>query len=191
MILLELFLTFLEIGAVSFGGGYAMISLIKDRAIAHNWLTEDELLNMIAVSESTPGPIAVNIATFVGSKIAGFPGALLATLGVVLPSFIIILLIAMLIKNFIKLKPVNAFRRGARPSIAGLILATASTLILSSLLGVTALGSLTVAIDYRAVGIIALLLATSIAYKKVFKRQLSPIITILFSALLGAAFYSI
>ena len=191
MILLELFLTFLEIGAVSFGGGYAMISLIKDRALAHNWLTEDELLNMIAVSESTPGPIAVNIATFVGSKTAGLPGALLATLGVVLPSFIIILLIAVLIKNFIKLKPVSAFLRGARPSIAGLILATASTLILSSLLGISTLDNLRIAVDYRAVGIIAFLIVASIVYKRAFKRQLSPIITIVFSALLGAFFYSI
>ena len=94
MIYLELFLTFLQVGAFSFGGGYGMISLIRERVLAHGWLCEEELLNMIAVAESTPGPIAVNMATFVGSSQGGFLGALLATIGVVLPSFIIILLIS-------------------------------------------------------------------------------------------------
>ena len=84
-ILLELFLIFLEIGAVSFGGGYAMISLIREKVFLHGWLTEVELLNMIAVAESTPGPIAINMATFVGSTQAGIPGAICATAGVVLP----------------------------------------------------------------------------------------------------------
>ena len=93
MIYLQLFLTFLKIGAVSFGGGYGMISLIREDCLANAWLNEEELLNFIAVAESTPGPIAVNMATFIGSSQAGFGGALLATLGVVLPSFFIILLI--------------------------------------------------------------------------------------------------
>ena len=75
MIYLELFLTFLQVGAVSFGGGYAMISLIRERMLMYGWLTEEELLNMIAVSESTPGPIAVNMATFVGSAQGGILGA--------------------------------------------------------------------------------------------------------------------
>ena len=97
MIYLQLFLTFLEIGAVSFGGGYAMIPLIREKVISHGWLVEEELLNMIAVSESTPGPIAVNMATFIGSEQGGVLGAMLATLGVVLPSFIIILLISSVI----------------------------------------------------------------------------------------------
>ena len=98
MIYLELFLTFLQIGAVSFGGGYGMISLIRENVLMHGWLTEEELLNMIAVSESTPGPIAVNMATFVGSSEGGALGSLVATLGVVLPSFIIILIIAALVQ---------------------------------------------------------------------------------------------
>ena len=88
MILLKLFLTFLKIGAVSFGGGYGMISMIRDDCLTNGWLTEDELLNFIAIAESTPGPIAVNMATFIGSSEGGILGALLATLGVVLPSFI-------------------------------------------------------------------------------------------------------
>ncbi|MDO4387133.1 MAG: chromate transporter, partial [Clostridia bacterium] len=92
MIYLRLFLTFLMIGAVSFGGGYGMISLIRETVISNGWLTESELINFIAVSESTPGPLAVNMATFIGASQGGILGSLLATLGVVLPSFVIILL---------------------------------------------------------------------------------------------------
>ena len=99
MIYLQLFLTFFEVGLFTFGGGYAMISLIREKALAFGWLSEEELLNMIAVSESTPGPIAVNMATFVGSAEGGFLGSLVATLGVVLPSFIIILLIFVIIET--------------------------------------------------------------------------------------------
>lgn len=91
---LKLFLTFLEIGAVSFGGGYGMISLIREKVLLNGWLSEAEFLSFIAVSESTPGPLAVNMATFIGASQGGVPGALCATLGVVLPSFFIILLIA-------------------------------------------------------------------------------------------------
>ena len=96
MIYLKLFLTFLEIGAFSFGGGYGMIAVIKESVVQNGWLTESEFLNFVAVSESTPGPLAVNMATFVGSSQAGFLGALLSTIGVILPSFLIILLIVSL-----------------------------------------------------------------------------------------------
>ena len=109
MIYLQLFLTFFEIGMFTFGGGFAMISLIREKALALGWLTDEELLNIIAVSESTPGPIAVNMATFVGSSEGGLLGSLIATLGVVLPSFIIILIICTLIKSFLKFKAVKAF----------------------------------------------------------------------------------
>ena len=88
MIFLKLFITFFQIGLFTFGGGYAMISLISEKVTAYGWLTEEELLNMIAVSESTPGPIAINMATFVGSDQGGVLGAICATLGVVLPSFL-------------------------------------------------------------------------------------------------------
>ena len=107
--MLELFLTFLKIGAVSFGGGYGMISLVREEALAHAWLSESEFINMIAVAESTPGPIAINMATFIGSKQHGILGSALATLGVVLPAFIIILIISAILKNFIKYKGVQAF----------------------------------------------------------------------------------
>lgn len=112
MIYWELFLVFLKIGAVSFGGGYGMISLLQDEVVAHGWLTEEMLMNFIAVAESTPGPIAVNVATFVGSSQAGAVGALLATLGVVLPSFFIILLIAAILHNLLKFRGVQAVLGG-------------------------------------------------------------------------------
>ena len=139
MIYIKLFLTFFEIGMFTFGGGYAMISLIRDKALAFGWLSEEEILNMVAVSESTPGPIAVNMATFVGSTQGGVFGALAATLGVVLPSFIVILLIAAFIRNFLKYKGVQAFLGGVRPCIVALILATAITMSLSTLLDFTTL----------------------------------------------------
>ncbi len=92
MIFLDLFWTFFKIGLFTFGGGYAMLPLIQAEVAAHGWLSTESLLNFVAVSESTPGPFAVNIATYIGSEMGGIPGAACATLGVALPSFIIILI---------------------------------------------------------------------------------------------------
>ena len=115
-IFLKLFLTFLEIGAVSFGGGYGMISLIREKVLLNGWLSEAEFLSFIAVSESTPGPLAVNMATFIGASQGGVLGAFCATLGVVLPSFFIILLIAALIHDLLKYAGVEAFLSGGPAS---------------------------------------------------------------------------
>ena len=93
MMLLQLFWTFLKIGAFTFGGGYAMIPMIQSEVLTHQWISAQQVVDFIAISESTPGPFAVNIATFVGMQTAGFWGAFASTLGVVLPSFLIILLI--------------------------------------------------------------------------------------------------
>ena len=116
MILLELFWNFLVIGAVSFGGGYGMISLVRETVLGHDWLTESEFLSFIAVSESTPGPLAVNMATFIGASQAGLAGSLAATVGVVLPSFVIILLIAAALHSLMKYAGVNAFLPGCAPA---------------------------------------------------------------------------
>jgi len=134
---LKLFLTFLEIGAVSFGGGYGMISLIREKVLLNGWLSEAEFLSFIAVSESTPGPLAVNMATFIGASQGGVLGAFCATLGVVLPSFFIILLIAALIHDLLKYAGVEAFLSGVRPCVVALILSTAFTMGLSTLLGIS------------------------------------------------------
>ena len=190
MIYLKLFLTFLEIGLFTFGGGYAMISLIHDKALALGWLTEGELLNMIAVAESTPGPIAVNMATFVGSSQGGILGSLVATLGVVLPSFVIILLMCAVIRGFLKYKGVQAFLKGVRPCVVALILGTATTLALSTLLGFTTVwGGFDV--DVKGIAILTILITIACTFKKITKKKPSPILMILISACLGMLIYSI
>ncbi len=190
MIYLELFLTFLQIGAFSFGGGYGMISLMREKVLLHGWLTEDELLNMIAVSESTPGPIAVNMATFVGSTQGGFLGSLFATLGVVLPSFAIILLIAALMRNLLKYEGVKAFLGGIRPCVVGLILATAVTMFLRTAIGFGSSGD-TLSVDFKGMMIFAVLIAIAAVAKLAFKKKPSPILMIFISAGLGICFYGI
>ena len=107
--MIRLFWNFLMIGALSFGGGYGMISLVRETVLSNGWLTESEFLSFIAVSESTPGPLAVNMATFVGSSQGGFWGALVATLGVVLPSFLLLLLIAAVLRNLMKYAALRPF----------------------------------------------------------------------------------
>ncbi len=189
-LLLDLFLTFLKIGAVSFGGGYAMIPMLTDEVIAHGWLTETELLNFIAVSESTPGPIAVNMATFIGSAKGGFLGALLATVGVVLPAFIIILIISSIVKGLLKYAGVKGFLSGVRPVVVGLIIATGALLFLTVVLGYTKVGA-PLSFDYKSLIIFGIVALTYIVYKILRKKTLSPIILIIFSALLGLLFYGL
>lgn len=195
MIYLELFLTFLRIGAFSFGGGYGMISLIREETLSHGWLTEDALLNMIAVAESTPGPIAVNMATFVGSSQGGVLGSLVATLGVVLPSFIIILLIAVVLREIMKFGGVKAFLSGIRPCVVGLILATAVTMLLGHVFGISNLGALSQngpgAVDFRGIAIFCIIALVAYMARKIRKKLISPIILILLSAGLGILFYSL
>ena len=106
--LLEIFLTFLRIGAFTFGGGYAMIPLIQKETVEkHGWISDRDILEIVAIAESTPGPIAVNSATFVGYRVCGFTGALYATLGVVLPSFLVITAIAFVLREFQSMKVVQ------------------------------------------------------------------------------------
>ena len=121
MIWIELFLTFLKIGAFTFGGGYAMLPLIQSEVEGHGWLTQAEVVDFIAVSESTPGPLAINMATFVGIRTGGVFGAVCATLGVVLPSFVIILIVAKFYEKFRKSHAVDGVMYGLRPAVIGLI----------------------------------------------------------------------
>ena len=186
-VLLDLFLTFLKIGAVSFGGGYGMLALIREEVLAHAWLSEEELLNFIAVSESTPGPIAVNLATFIGSSQAGFFGALLATLGVILPAFCILLLVSALLHNLLKKPAVQGALSGIRPAVVGLILGTAATLFLSIVCGLS--GGI-FDFDWRSLLVFALVTLAGwglplLPPLKAKNRKISPILLILFSALLG------
>lgn len=184
MIYIKLFLIFLEIGTVSFGGGYGMISLIREKVLLNGWLNESEFLNFIGVAESTPGPIAVNMATFIGSSQGGVLGSLVATIGVILPSFMIILIIAAFIKNLLKYKGVSAFLSGVKPCVIGLILATSFTMLLSKVLNVTDYTS-EMSFDIFAVIIFVLIVVISALWKKIRKKKPSPIMLIMLSAVLG------
>ena len=129
-LLLSLFLTFAKIGLFTFGGGYAMISMIEHNCVEQKkWITHDEMMNITVIAESTPGPIAINCATFVGYKQAGFVGSLIATLGIVLPSFAVIYLISMFLDNFLELTVIaNAFK-GIKIAVGILILDAAITMM--------------------------------------------------------------
>lgn len=129
-ILLELFLTFAKIGLFTFGGGFAMLSVIENNCVERKqWITHEEMMDMTVIAESTPGPIAVNCATFTGYKRAGFAGSLAATIGMVLPSFVVIYLISMFLDNFLELTVIaNAFK-GIKIAVGLLILDAAITMI--------------------------------------------------------------
>ena len=135
MIYLDLLIGFLKVGLFAFGGAYGAIPLIRDVVLSYGWIEDEMLTYMIAVSESTPGPIMVNLATYVGSSQAGFPGALIATAAVVLPSFIIILLVTALLKTILKSPYVQAVLRGLKPCMIGIILATGIYMILKNGIG--------------------------------------------------------
>ena len=183
MIFLDLFLGFLRVGCFTFGGGYAAIPLIRDVVLDYGWLTEDQLTYMIGVSESTPGPIMVNLATYVGSSQGGILGSLLATLAVVLPSYCIILLILILLKNIIRNPNVKAMLDGMQPCIIGIIVATGVQLSLKVCFPQGA-------VDIRALVIAALLVGVIVFCKKT-KKKISPIRLIMISAVLGILFYGI
>ena len=169
MIYLELFWTFFLIGAFTFGGGYAMLPLIQIEVVNKGWLENEAVVNFVAVSESTPGPFAINMATYVGSEMGGVLGAACATLGVVLPSFIIILIVAKCYDRFKQSKLVKGAMSGLKPAVIGMI----GTAILS--IGKTVFvqpGLLVSACIFAAMAVLA--------FKKVH-----PIIIICISTVLG------
>lgn len=183
MIYLELFISFFVIGAVSFGGGYGMISIVRDTVLANNWMSESQFVSFIAVSESTPGPLAVNMATFIGASQAGFLGALVATLGVILPAFIIILLISIVLKNLIKNPAVEAILDAVRPCTIALILATSIILAIETLFPSQA--------NFRGIAIFFILLLVHWCYSRLAHHSPSPILMIIFSAGLGILFWGL
>lgn len=186
---LRLFLIFCKIGAVSFGGGYSMLPMVQDEVVSRGWLSESELMNFIGVAESTPGPIAVNLATFIGSSQAGVLGALCATAGVVLPSFLIILLIAAVFRTFLKNRVVQGALVGIRGVIVGLICAAGVWMAVQLLFLTGEEGAF--AFDWRALVIAAALAAETAVFKIFLKRSASPIVLILTAAALGALLYMI
>ena len=180
MIYLQLFLSFLKVGCFTFGGGYGAIPLIRDVVLGNGWLSDEMLTDMIAVCESTPGPIMVNMATYVGSSQGGILGAAVATAAVVLPSFCIILLIATLLGTVLKSPWARAVLRGLKPCVVGIVLATGICMVLKNCV---------FRFDVPALVLTILLAAVKYLYPRIWKKKLSPIALILLSAVLGIMLY--
>ena len=175
MIFLELFWTFFKIGLFTFGGGYAMLPLIQSEVLSHGWLDSAAIIDFIAVSESTPGPFAVNISTYIGRVTAGLGGAVCATAGVVLPSFVIILVVSRFYRRFRKSRLVEGAMSGLRPAVIGLI--AAALLSLAREVFAAPAGRLTPAL---AVSAAVFLAAAVLAF-----RKKHPILIIALSAAAG------
>lgn len=186
MIYLELFYEFFKIGLFTFGGGYAMIPLVKETAVDKGWLLLEEFNAMIGVCESTPGPVAINMATFIGSTQGGILGSICATFGVVLPSFLIILLIASVLKRFSENKIFKNFIKGVKPVVTALILST-GIILLAECIGFNVDE---IQFDFNIVTtcVFALILILYIVFIKVFKKKISSILLIIISAGLGIVF---
>ena len=191
MIYLQLFLTFLKVGAFAFGGGYAMLSLIGDSVLKYGWMTEEELLNFVGVETVIPGPIAVNMATYIGYEQGGFLGALLATIGVVLPSFIIILIVAACIKNLLKYPPVKTFIASMRPALGGLIVSVAVTMALAVFLGIDTVSTINLSFDPRTLVVLAVVIAIPIIWKRIKKKEFSSILLVVISGVVGMLLFGI
>lgn len=181
MIFLKLFWGFLKVGLFSFGGGYGAVALIRDVVLHYGWMDDEKISYMIAVSESTPGPIMVNFATYVGSTQAGVLGAITATVAVVIPSFFIVILILSLLKKASENRVTGAAIMGIKPCIMGIILATGVYMIFSNCAGDIA----DMNIDFTNVSMTIVLSLIYFASGKVFKKRLSPISLIVISAAAG------
>ena len=191
MIYLQLFLSFLKVGAFAFGGGYAMLSLIGDSVLGYGWMTEEELLNFVGVETVIPGPIAVNMATYIGYEQGGFLGALLATIGVVLPSFIIILIVAVCIKNLLKYPPVKTFIASMRPALGGLIVSVAVTMALAVFLSIDNVSTINLSFDPRTLVVLAVVIAIPIIWKRIKKKEFSAILLVVISGVVGMLLFGI
>ncbi|MCM0651045.1 chromate transporter [Clostridium swellfunianum] len=172
MVLLDIFITFFKIGLFSFGGGYAMLPLIQQEVtIAHAWITTTEFIDIVAISQITPGPIAINSATYIGFKVAGIIGSTVATLGVIMPSVIIMIIISRFFIKFKNNKYVEYAFLGLRPTTVGLVAAAAI---------LVAYGSF---IDYKSIIIFAL------AFFASYKYKIDPILLTILSGIAGYILY--
>lgn len=186
MIYIDLFLGFLKVGCFAFGGAYGAIPLIRDVVMSYGWLDDEMLTYMIAVSESTPGPIMVNLATYIGSSQAGFLGALIATLAVALPAFLIVLLITAFLKPILKSKYIQAVLHGVKPCVIGIVLATGICMVLKNCFGPFSAGS----VDIEPIIITALLAGYIMIHSLLTKKKPAPILLILISAAAGMIVYA-
>ena len=195
MIFLSLFLEFLKIGLFTFGGGYAMIPLVKETVLKHGWLTEAEFLNMIGLSEVTPGPIAINMATYVGSlqgssslgAFGGFLGALIATIAVILPAFIIMLIFSIFLKKFGEQRHIKNVLKGINPVAIALILSTALILLSDVLFPISTSGRFSIVFNRTSIFIFLLIAFTYLCLTKFMHKKVNPIYLIILGAVLGVA----
>ena len=186
MIYLDLLIGFLEVGFFSFGGAYAAIPLIRDVVQDHGWLDDEMLSYMIAISESTPGPIMVNMATYVGSLKGGILGALIATFAVVLPAFLIILLVMVVLKKLFQNRLVIAALSGLKPCIIGIILATGIFMVIKN-----CCISLDGTADVLTLCLTLVIGTIYLGARKLLKNGITPIMLICISALAGMIVYGI
>ena len=185
--LIEIFWTFFKIGLFTFGGGYAMIPLIAQEVIAKGWITQDVLIDFIAIAESTPGVFAVNISTFIGFEQVGIIGAIIATIGVSLPSFIIIVIIAKIFHRFADNDFVVGFLNGAKPIIVGVILSVAVSFILLNVFNVEeVIDFTTFSFNWKAI-----LILVSILLMVKLKARIHPIFIVVVSGVLGYILFGI
>lgn len=190
VLLLKLFAVFFQIGLFSFGGGYASLPLIQSNVVdVHKWISAEEMLDLISISQMTPGPIGINTATFVGTRIAGIPGSVFATLGLVTPSVIIVLLLSWLYYRYRKLRVVDAVLSGVRPAVVAMIASAALTILLAVIFpgsdgGILSFTmSMVKSADFIAIGIFVAALVIMRKFK------LNPILVMLGSGLAGFILY--
>ena len=178
-ILFDLFITFVKIGLFTFGGGYAMLSVIEDNCVEKKkWITHDDMMNLTVIAESTPGPIVINCATFIGYRQAGVLGSIVATIGIVLPSFVVILIISGFLDNFLEIEVVKNAFRGIKCAVGILIISAAVTMIKKM---------------KKKPFPVAVLVCSALAMLAidVFSLRFSAITIIIFAALLGLVVFAI
>ena len=180
MIYLQLFLSFLQIGAFSFGGGYAAMPLIQNQVVdLHHWLSLSEFTDLVTISQMTPGPIAVNSATFVGIKIAGIPGAIVATLGCILPACIIVTIIAWLYLKYRNMKSLQVVLSTLRPAVVSLIATAGLTIIISAIFGELGISINTIKIQMVVIFVICMFLLMKWKMNPIFVMVLAGILNVI------------
>ena len=185
MILFDLFVTFIILGAFSFGGGYGSMELIRSRVVSgHGWMTNAEFTDIISIAEMTPGPLGINIASFVGARTAGVIGAVVATLSYVLPAVIIVMIMAKVYFRCRNLRSVQGVLKGIHPAVAAMVLAAAITLVTTAWWGGAASISLE-STNWIAIAISAVMLIL------LQKKRIGPVMAILSSGVIGAAIYAV
>ena len=196
MIFLKLFLEFLKIGLFTFGGGYGMIPLVRETVLKNEWMSESEFLNMIGLSEVTPGPIAINMATYVGNvqgsltslgAFGGFLGSLIATFAVILPAFIIMLIFSIFLKKFGSQKHIKNALKGINPVAIALIASTALILLSDVLFPIITSNGVSISFNRTSIFIFLIIVFIYIVITRVLKKKAHPILIICLGALLGLA----